>query len=233
MNSYIILSQVSKCYGKRIALSDIHLQLNQPGLAGLIGPNGAGKSTLLQIIAGLVRPSTGSVLVCGELVKKRGNLNVAYVSDQDPLYPFFTIQQYLDYCEKIFADFQREKAEEIIEQLKLDRQQKLAYLSKGHLARLKIACALARRVPVLLMDEPLSGLDPLVREELLKLFVRYAELENQLILISSHEVSELELYIDHLILLNDHRIVLEGNMEEIRENTGKSALDLLREVVTR
>ncbi|WP_025026971.1 ABC transporter ATP-binding protein [Caldalkalibacillus mannanilyticus] len=233
MNEHIIqIQNVSKKYGFKEALLPFDLMVPKGGIVGLIGPNGSGKSTLLKMIAGLVHPSTGEIIVDGTRVRDRLiNRKVVYLSEVDHLYPFYNVKETLEFANIVFPDFDVKKALEIQKMLNLDSYTKVKSLSKGNKARLKIILAMARKVPVVLLDEPLSGLDPLVREDIIKLIASYGGTTEQTMIISTHEVSEIEPMLDYVILLKYSKMAYFDKVETLREEYGQSVLDKLKEVL--
>ncbi|QTN00632.1 ATP-binding cassette domain-containing protein [Sediminibacillus dalangtanensis] len=218
----IELENVNKRFMKKSALQDVSLELTKGKIIGLVGENGSGKSTTLKLIAGLVRPSKGSVKVNGNPVDRRIASQVSYLSELDDYYSFYNVGQTIDFFAEQFADFNKEKAEEIRAFMKLDPDAKLKQLSKGNRGRLKIVLTLAREVPVILMDEPLSGLDPMVRDSIVKGLISFIDLEHQIVLITTHEIKEIETILDEVIAIRDGHIIGHHNVEQLRieENQG-------------
>lgn len=227
----IELTHVTKKYGLHEGLSDVSLTLERGGLVGLVGPNGSGKSTFLKLLAGLLHPNSGELKVGGTTIIGRNNPRVSFLSEVDSLYPFYTVEETIRFAFHVFPDFNQEKAREMISFLNLEYGKKVQQLSKGNRARLKIILSLARKVPLILMDEPLSGLDPMAREDILKLLARYAEIEAQTIIVSTHEVTEIEPLLDHVILLKYGKLLLSSSVEQLREKTGKSVLETMKEAM--
>ncbi|CAM3216917.1 ABC transporter ATP-binding protein [Sporolactobacillus spathodeae] len=221
----IQLENVSKRYLVKKALNNVNLQIEPGHIIGLIGSNGSGKSTTLKLIAGLIRPSKGTVLVEGKLANRRICAKVAYLSELDAYYSFFTVEQTVDFYARTFSDFNREKAEEILQFMKLDRAQKVKDLSKGSRARLKIVVTLARDVPFILMDEPLSGLDPMVRQSIIRGLLSFIDLERQTIILTTHELAEIEPLLDTVILLKDGTVVATERIESIRDKEKLNLVD--------
>lgn len=221
-------TQVTKKYLGRAALRDVSFTLPRGKIVALVGPNGSGKSTILKLTAGLLRPTSGAVTVLGQSVNRRVAGTVAYLSEADVLYPFFTVAETIKFNAGLFADFDREKADEIMRFMQLEPGQKVRHLSKGNRGRLKILLALSRRAPLLLMDEPLSGLDPIVRDSIIRSMVAHLNLPEQTVLMSTHEVAEVEPVLDSVIALNEGRITGAGNVEEIRETHGLSLVDWMK-----
>lgn len=217
----IAFENVTKRFINKVALSQVDLNISVGKIVGLVGENGSGKSTTLKLIAGLVKPTKGKVLIAGKEATRFAH-DVAYLSELDVYYSFFNVGETIDFYATQFPDFNKEKAEEIRKFMNLDRDAKLKHLSKGNRGRLKIVLTLAREVPILLMDEPLSGLDPMVRESIVKGLISFIDLEKQVVLIASHEIKELETILDEVILIKDGDIVDHRNVEQLRyeENLG-------------
>jgi ABC-2 type transport system ATP-binding protein len=227
----IYLTNVTKKYLRQPAVENISFQLKGSGVYGVLGENGSGKTTLLKLIAGLLRPSSGTIKVMHRPVSRLSSKDIAYLSDADSLYSFQSADQLIHFWEKVAPDFSKDKAFRMVRELNLDVNMKIKNLSKGNRARLKLVIALSRQVPVLVMDEPLSGLDPLVREDILKLIVMNADVERQLLVLSTHEVSEVEAFLDHVIFMKDGKCILEENAEALREQKGQSLVATMREVL--
>ncbi|MCO7125564.1 ABC transporter ATP-binding protein [Sporolactobacillus shoreicorticis] len=225
----IQLEGVTKRYLTKKALDGISLQIEPGHIVGLIGSNGSGKSTTLKLIAGLLRPTRGTVLVDGEIANRRICRKVAYLSELDTYYSFFTVKQTVDLYEQTFIDFNRKKAEEMLDFMKLDRSQKVKHLSKGNRGRLKIVVTLAREVPFILMDEPLSGLDPMVRSSIIKGLISFIDLEKQTVILTTHELQEIEPLLDTVILIKNGVILERESVEDIRCNENLSLVDWMVE----
>ncbi|WP_026572062.1 MULTISPECIES: ABC transporter ATP-binding protein [Sediminibacillus] len=229
----IQLEKVNKRFMKKSALQDISLELTKGKIIGLVGENGSGKSTTLKLIAGLVRPSGGSVKVNGNPVDRRIASQVSYLSELDDYYSFYNVGQTIDFFAEQFADFNKEKAEEIRAFMKLDPDAKLKQLSKGNRGRLKIVLTLAREVPVILMDEPLSGLDPMVRDSIVKGLISFIDLERQIVLITTHEIKEIETILDEVIAIRDGRIIGHHNVEQLRIEENKGIVEWMTSIYDR
>ena len=176
-----------------------------------------------------MKPTSGTIKLDGHQVTRQSGSQIAYVAEGQSFYGYYTVKEIIDYAEKVYPDFVRSEAEEIIQFLEFDLSKKVSQLSKGNKMRLNIAIVLARNVPLILMDEPLSGLDQLVREEILKLFVLFGGEKERTIVISSHEVSEIEPYLDYAIFLKEGKLMLFSSVEEIREERKQSVLNVMRE----
>lgn len=223
MTKMIELKNIHKKYGNQTALRDMTLQIPQGKIIGLLGENGSGKTTLLKLIAGLLSPSSGTATFNGEPIKRDVAKNIAYMSDTDAFYPYFTVKQLFDFYESQFADFDRVKAKEIAQFLNISMGAKIKSLSKGNRGRVKIAVTLGRDAIYYLLDEPFSGLDPMVREDISKGLIRFTDTERQTIIMSTHEIKDVEPLLDEVIVLRHGRILASAEVDEIRDVYGMDA----------
>jgi ABC-2 type transport system ATP-binding protein len=226
----IQFERVTKKFGSVTALEDVSLSLEKGKIIGVLGANGSGKSTFLKLIAGLVFPTKGKVLVDGMEVTRNISSKVAYLSELDVYYDGFTVQNMLEFYASQFNDFRTEKAYDILEFMEIQPDKKLRQLSKGGRGRTKIAFALAREAPILLMDEPLSGLDPMVRESIVKGLISFVDLERQTIVMTTHEIDEVEPLLDEAIFLRDGKVVEHVHVDELRETNSDSVVNRLKKI---
>jgi len=222
------LSNVSFRYMKKPILQDVSFSIPVGKIIGLVGENGSGKSTLLKVLSGLLRPSNGEVLLNGTPVTRRSADQIAYLPDTDLFFDFYTGEQLFQHYASQFEDFSYDKACIVAEFLNVDKNMKLGQLSKGNRGRMKMAATLGREVPFYLMDEPFSGLDPIVREQLIKGLIQFTDIENQTILLSTHELYEVEPILDQIILLQNGSIIAHEEVETIRDVTNKDAVQWMK-----
>ncbi|MBU9711990.1 ABC transporter ATP-binding protein [Evansella tamaricis] len=225
------LKDVSKRYGRQHALRNVTMTLSNNGIVGLIGPNGSGKSTILKLIAGLLQPTKGEITLSGEKVTRRSADQIAFLAEIDSLYSYQTVQETVQFWANTTPDFSEKKAVEMLETLDVDLTKKIKNLSKGNRARVKLALIISRDVPILLMDEPLSGLDPMVREDILRMIVSYVDVERQTVILSTHEVAEVEPYLDYVIFVKEGEVRLEESVESLREKRGTNLVETMKEVL--
>lgn len=226
----IQFEHVTKKFGSVTALDDVSLRLDKGKIIGVLGANGSGKSTFLKLIAGLVFPTKGKVLVDGMEVTRNISSKVAYLSELDVYYDSFTVQDMLEFYASQFSDFRTEKAYDILEFMEIQPDKKLRQLSKGGRGRAKIAFTLAREAPILLMDEPLSGLDPMVRESIVKGLISFVDLERQTIVMTTHEIDEVEPLLDEAIFLRDGKVAERVRVDELRETSRDSVVNRLKKI---
>ncbi|MGK9265090.1 ABC transporter ATP-binding protein [Bacillus inaquosorum] len=220
----INLEHVSKKYGRHTAINDVSITLSSGRIYGLIGPNGSGKSTTLKMMAGLLFPTTGFVKADEKPVTRDMVRQTAYLTELDMFYPHFTVKDMLNFYQSQFSDFQTEQAYKLLNEMQLDPEKKIKKLSKGNRGRLKIVLSLARRASVILLDEPFSGLDPMVRDSIVNSLVSYIDFEQQIVVIATHEIDEIETLLDEVIILANGEKVEQRDVEDIREQEGMSVL---------
>lgn len=226
----IELKNVTKQYLRKVALDDVTVTFSPGKIIGVIGENGSGKSTLLKLIAGLARPTRGKVLVDGVPSTRSVCEKVVYHSEREALYDFFTVDETIDFFASQFLDFDRTKAEELMQFMSLKPEQRVKQLSKGTLGRLKMTLTLARQAPIVLLDEPLSGLDPFVRESVAESLLSFLDLSRQTILITTHEIQELEQLIDTVAVIRGGKLLSVDDVETIREKKGINLVEWMREL---
>ncbi|MET4560321.1 ABC-2 type transport system ATP-binding protein [Lysinibacillus parviboronicapiens] len=222
------LSNVSFRYLKKPIIQDVTFSFPTGQIIGLVGENGSGKSTLLKVLTGLLLPSSGEVLLNGQSVTRRSAGQIAYLPDTDLFFDFYTGEQLFQHYASQFEDFSYDKACIVAQFLHVDMDTKLRNLSKGNRGRMKMAATLGREVPYYVMDEPFAGLDPIVREELIKGLIQFTDIEHQTIILSTHEVYEVEPILDQIILLQNGAILAHDEVETIRDVTNKDALQWMK-----
>lgn len=218
----IVISRISKWYGQVIGLNDISLRI-KPGITGLLGPNGAGKSTMFKIITGQIKPKLGKVTVNGEPVWNNHSLwyKIGYCPEYDDFWDEMTGFEFINFLcslHGISSSESKEKAKTVLKQVGMikDSKRKIKGYSKGMRQRIKVAQALVHDPEILILDEPLSGTDPIAKFALTELF-HELEKQGKTIVISSHVLEEIERITDNILLINKGRLLAEGRIEEIRD----------------
>jgi len=225
----IEFKNVSKRFGQVVALDSISIDFPQGSIIGLFGPNGAGKSTIMKLIAGINYPDQGEVRVDGELPRAKRQ-SIAYLPEIDHLYPWWTLKQAADFISTFYPDWDEPRYKDLIPFLNLEEQMIMGKISKGQRAKCKLLLVLARKASYLLLDEPFSGIDLLTREEIADALLRgYLEGE-QAIIISTHEIDEIENLVDKVAFIDQGRIQLQGDAEQLRMERNKSLVEIMKEV---
>ncbi|MEG6615886.1 ABC transporter ATP-binding protein [Peptococcaceae bacterium 1198_IL3148] len=232
MSEHIVeLNNVTKKYSRQLALDNVSINLPSGKIIGLVGPNGSGKSTMLKLITGLSHPTKGQVKVMGKKANRMIASDVAYLSELDVLYNFYTVAETIQYYAGMFTDFDIAKANEMLKFMQLDANKKVKSLSKGNRGRLKIILVLSRNVPLILMDEPLSGLDPLVRDSIIKSLISYLDLDKQTVVMTTHEIAEVEPILDIVVAIHDGHVKGMAEVDDIRSTYGKNLVDWMKEIM--
>ena len=228
--SVISIKKLSKRYPGVQALDNIDLEFPKGMISGLVGPNGSGKTTLLKIIADLAKKDSGEVEIKRKDINAHLMEDIAFLPEINHLYKWMTIKEAVNFYSAQFKDFSEAKAEEILDFMNLKKEQKIKSLSKGMAARLKLVLNLGRSAPILLLDEPLAGIDPASRGRILESLIGEFDSENQSIILSTHEVIEAEKFFDYVVFLDEGNVVLSGNADDLRAEKGQSIRDLVGEV---
>ncbi|MFC3847789.1 ABC transporter ATP-binding protein [Helicobacter baculiformis] len=200
----ISICNLSKSYGRHLALDQLNLEIPASKMVGLLGPNGAGKSTLLKILAGACVHYKGSVSIHGQPIGVETKKNTAYLSEQSYIPPNATARQMLRFYQDFFDDFEPPQALELLERFEVPLSKSFKRLSKGMQEKLQLSLILARKAQLFILDEPLGGVDPLARQEILELIVE--QCHHASVLLSTHLIHDVQPYLDLAIFLKAGKI---------------------------
>ena len=229
MDNVLVCKDLTKRYGKVLALDNISLTLQSGRIVGLLGPNGSGKTTLIKLINGLLTPDSGSVTVCGNRPGPLSKAEVAYLPDSIYLNSWMTVKQIVDFFRDFYADFRPELAYEMLEKLGISPEKRLKTLSKGNKEKVCLILTMSRNAKLYVLDEPIAGVDPAARDYVISTIINNYNPEAT-VLISTHLISDVEQALDEVIFIQDGHILLQKTVDEIREENGKSVDALFREV---
>lgn len=233
----IEIKNVSKTYkrmqGLKIrkieALKNVSFNIEKGKITALLGINGVGKSTMLKAIAGLINIDSGEIRIDGEKINEKVYNKLAFVPDVQSHFSNTTIKETFEFMEIFYSKWNKEKSKEMMDIFKLDEDEIIDNLSKGNIARVKLILGFCQDPEYILLDEPFTGIDLFKREEFIGVIAQYME-ENQAIIITTHEIIEIESLVDEVVILDEGQIITSFNAEELREREGKSILDKMREV---
>ena len=220
---------ITKKYGPLIALNNIDLSIEGGRIIGLLGPNGSGKTTLIKLINGLLTPTSGSLTVCGGAPGVETKKVVAYLPDSNYLNSWMTVGQLVDMSCDFYEDFRRDTAIEMLTRLGITTGVRLKTLSKGNKEKVSLILVMSRSAKLYVLDEPIAGVDPATRDYIISTIIGNYNPEASVI-ISTHLISDIEQVLDEVIFINNGNIVLHKSVDAIREESGKSADELFREV---
>ena len=219
--SVINVSELTRRFGANTALASVSLSMSRGGVYGLVGLNGAGKTTLIRHVLGLLRAESGSVRVFGldPVADPVAVLSrIGYLSEENDLPGWMNVDELIRYSRAFYPAWDDAYAEELRKAFVLDPTAKIKTLSKGQKARAGLLIALAYRPELLVLDEPSSGLDPIVRKDILGAVIRTIADEGRTVLFSSHLLDEVEQVADHVTMIHQGRIVLSAPLSEIKES---------------
>jgi ABC-2 type transport system ATP-binding protein len=211
---------LGKRYRRRWALSDCTLEIPAGHVTGLVGPNGAGKTTLLSLAVGLLTPTAGTIEVCGGRPAggPRQLAKVGFVAQDTPTYPGLSVADHMRLGARLNPRWDDAVARSRIGRLGLDPAQRAGKLSGGQRAQLALTLGLAKRPELLILDEPVASLDPLARREFLQILMEAVAEHELSVVLSSHVVSDLERVCDHLVVLVDSEVRVEGEVDVLLDS---------------
>ncbi len=222
-----------KRYPGALALRGVSLEAPPGIVLGVLGENGSGKSTLLRILAGVSRPTRGTVRVMGQDPRHPDTRrHIAFLPEIVPFDPWMRLQELLDFLSAFYPQWNPEKAHRLLDALNLPADRRIGELSKGQQARLKLVPAFAWPSSLVLLDEPLGGIDPPSRRRILQTLFSEFRYGEQTIVLSTHLVQEVEEFLDAVVFLRQGTVVRQGGADELRQATGKSLLELFEEVAS-
>ena len=229
MSMLVQISRLTKRYITTTALSDVTLEVPEGHIMGLLGSNGSGKTTLMKILAGLVSPTSGSVLVDGMAPGVGTKAVVSFLPDVNHLDRWMSVGEAGDFYADFYLDFERKRFEELLAIMRLTPGQKIGSLSKGMVEKARVSLVFSRRARLYVLDEPFGGLDPVARSQVLDVLVANFRTDSSMIL-STQMVADVERFFDDVVFLDGGRVVLAGDAEDLRTRRGASIEDIYREV---
>ena len=228
MNTVLECKNLRKQYGKKIALKNIDLQIPAGSIVGLLGPNGSGKTTLLKLAAGLLTPSSGEIQACGFKPGVESKALVAYQPDKVYLNDWMNVEQLIKMMMDFYPNFNKDKADDMLKRLNIEPDQKLKTMSKGTKEKVQLILTMSRDVNLYILDEPIGGVDPAARDYILNTIINNYK-EDATVIISTHLINDVESVLNHIIFLKEGTVVRQGDVDDIRQETGMSIDALFRE----
>lgn len=228
MNAVLECKNLRKQYGKKIALKNIDLEIPAGSIVGLLGPNGSGKTTLLKLAAGLLTPSSGEIQACGFKPGVESKALVAYQPDKVYLNDWMNVEQLIKMMMDFYPNFNKDKADDMLKRLNIEPDQKLKTMSKGTKEKVQLILTMSRDVNLYILDEPIGGVDPAARDYILNTIINNYK-EDATVIISTHLINDVESVLNHIIFLKEGAVVRQGDVDDIRQETGMSIDALFRE----
>ena len=229
MNELLTCTGLTKQYGSKAALDNLNLTLPRGRIIGLLGPNGSGKTTLIKLINGLLAPTAGQLYINGNEPGPDTKKVVSYLPERTYFTSWMKVNDILDFFCDFYADFRRNRAEDMLQRLGIDPTARLSTMSKGTKEKVQLIMVMSRDADLYCLDEPIGGVDPAARDYILQTIISNYN-ENASVLISTHLISDIENVLDDVIFIQNGHIRLHTSVDAIREQEGKSVDTLFREV---
>ena len=220
---------LSKAFGAVQALDSVNLKLEPGRVIGLLGPNGSGKTTLIKLANGLLQPTGGEILINGAAPGKQSRSLVSYLPDRTYLPEWMNVRQLISFFEDFYADFEADRAREMLLRLNIDENMRIRAMSKGTKEKVQLILVMSRRAKLYLLDEPIGGVDPATRDYILDTIIRNYN-PDAAVVISTHLIADVEQILDDVVFIHNGHIVLESSVDAIREEHGMSVDQYFREV---
>lgn len=228
----IEVKAVEKNYGRKKILKGVSFTAKKGEITCLIGINGVGKTTILNAIMALTPINKGQILIDGKELDKHTFEKITFIPDAITMLPHMTIAEAMEFMNDFYTCWNYERATELLGFFRLNQSDRISSLSKGNTAKVNLLLGLGLDVDYVLMDEPFSGIDMFSREEIANVFTSHL-IEDRGVIITTHEVGDIEHLIDKVVLLDNGMVSKEFSAEEAREMEGKSVIDVMREVYQR
>lgn len=220
---------LSKYFGAVRALDDVSFAVEPGRIVGLLGPNGSGKTTLIKLANGLLTPTAGEILVDGRKPGPETKAVVSYLSDKEYLPDWMTARQLIDFFGDFYADFDADRARDMLARLGIGEDMRIKQMSKGTREKAQLIMVMSRQAKLYLLDEPIGGVDPATRDYILDTIIRNYNPEAAVV-ISTHLIADVEQVLDDVVFIQNGRILLRSSVDAIREEQGKSVDQYFREV---
>ena len=227
MSVVLEYKNINKSFGEKSVLKDINLQIESNKIIGLLGKNGSGKSTLFKLANDLLTPTSGEVLIDGKSISPETKKIVSYLPERTYLDQSYKVEDVLKLFETFYEDFNREKAENLLVDLQLDKTMRLSKMSKGMKEKVQLVLVMSRNAKIYILDEPLGGVDPASRDYILKTILNNFNKDSTL-LISTHLISDIEKILDDVIFIDNGEIVLQENADKLRKKEKGSIDEIFR-----
>ena len=226
--SVISVKNLSKSYGSHPVLSDISFEYESGQIIGLLGPNGSGKTTLIKILTGLIHDYSGEVLINYKKIGVETKAQVAYLPDRSYLPEWMRPTDAIDMFADFYADFDKNKAYEMLRSFELDPKQKIKTMSKGMKEKVRLMLVMCRNASLYILDEPFGGVDPAARQFILDT-IMVNRPEGSTILLSTHLIYDMEGIFDKILMIGHGKVLVDSDTSEITD-TGKTVEQMFKEV---
>lgn len=240
------IENLTKYYGKKLALDNVSLHLSEGKIIGLLGPNGSGKTTLIKVLLGLLKRYEGEVKFLGKTLNDNSKAYISYLPDKNHIPTSWNLKEAFEFFSDFFSDFDKERAEHLTQRLKLDKKLKIKTLSKGNQEKVALLLTLARKARLYILDEPIAGVDPVARDEVFSLIMEYCRGDfgnasenahnishssdktpyNPTVIIATHLIYDVERILDEAIFLSFGKILSHKTVADFTQNKSENPINL-------
>lgn len=225
----IEVQNISKRFGRKQVLKEVSFTANKGEITCLIGINGVGKTTTLKAIMNLTPINSGKIFIDQEVIQKDTYEKITFIPDANIMPTWMIIREACDFMKDYYKNWNQQRADDLMRFFKLNETDRITELSKGNTAKVNLMLGLSLDVDYVLMDEPFSGIDIFSREQIAEVFTSHL-IEDRGVVITTHEINDIEHLIDKVVLLDNGVVLKEFTTEEVRLTEGKSVMDVMREV---
>ncbi len=223
------INHLYKSYDSKNVLCDINLKVKQGKIIGLLGKNGTGKSTLIKLINDLLVPDKGNIKVNGKAIGVESKKIISYLPERTYLNKNMTVLEVINYFRDFYDNFDSAKAIKLLQDLKLDVNQKLSKMSKGMQEKVQLVLVMSKKAKLYILDEPLGGVDPATRDYILDTILNNFS-DDASIIISTHLISDIERILDEVIFIDNGKIIIQSDADNLRNKEKKSIDEIFREM---
>lgn len=229
------MSEILRCeglcknYGNKPALKGLDLSLESGKIIGLLGPNGSGKTTLIKLACGLLKPTSGKIIIDGKEVGVETKSVVSYLPERNYIPLWMTVENIIDFFCDFYKDFRKELAYDMLKRLNINPKDKIKTMSKGTKEKVQLILVMSRNAKLYLLDEPIAGVDPAARDYIMDTILTNYNPEASVI-ISTHLIQDIEKILDDVVMIQYGNLRIHGSADDIREQKNMSIDQLFREV---
>lgn len=229
MNDMIVTVEgLSKSFGKQEVLKNVSFSCKGGSIVGLLGPNGSGKTTLIKILTGLITAYKGNVAIAGHMIGSESKALVSYLPDEPYFADWMRVKDALSIFNDMYQDFDYQRCLDIMNRFKISEKMRIKTMSKGTKEKFQLALVMSRHAKLIVLDEPIGGVDPAAREVILDTILNNYR-DDQTILIATHLIADIERIFDTVLFIKEGEIILNENVEDLRSRTNQSVDELFRE----
>lgn len=218
---------VCKSFGDKQVLKNINLQVESGKVVGILGQNGCGKSTLFKLANDLLTPTSGEILIDGKHISSETKKVVSFLPERTYLDLSMKVSDVLNLFQTFYEDFDKDKAEQLLVDLQLDKDMRLSKMSKGMKEKVQLVLVMSRQAKIYILDEPLGGVDPASRDYILHTILKSFD-KNATLLISTHMIADIEKILDDVVFIQNGEIVLNENANELRQKENGTIDEIFR-----